>query len=148
MVHLPVEMSGSKAEVARVREALRSLIDLSGLSRREIEKRLSAQGSGVDLTRLLAGRFEIKLRHILDIAQVIDIHPLEFFRLTFKEPEERSPLLQRVEAVFAPGNLAAGGRRPRARPAAGDADDLPNRLKDLLREVERLLVAAGTDSRE
>jgi hypothetical protein len=135
-------MGGSKAEVVRVREALRSLIDLSGLSRREIEKRLSAQGDGVDVTRLLAGRFEIKLRHVLDIAQVIGIHPLELFRLTFKEPEERSPLLRRVEAVFAPGRLAPG-RLPRARPAEGDIEDLRQRLQELMREVERLSAAAG-----
>jgi hypothetical protein len=141
-------MSGNQAEVTRAREALRSLIDLSGMSRREIENRLSLQGSGVDLTRLLAGRFEIKLRHILDITKVIGLHPLEFFRLIFQEPEERSPLLQRVEAVFAPGTLAAPGRQPRSRPVAPQLDDLPQRLEALVREVERLWAETGRGRRE
>jgi hypothetical protein len=56
--------SARKADIHRTLQALRHLIDLSELSRREIEKRLAARGAGVSLTRLLAGRYEIKLRHL------------------------------------------------------------------------------------
>jgi hypothetical protein len=110
--------------VHRLREALRGLIDLSGLSRRQIEQRLSALGRGIDLTRLLKGRFEMKVRHVLDLSDVLGIHPLELFRLVFREPQERSPLLQQVQALFAPEHLlppppgqAAGQPPPSAHPA-------------------------------
>ncbi|HEY6323015.1 MAG TPA: hypothetical protein VJA16_15805 [Thermoanaerobaculia bacterium] len=100
-----------------MREALSSLIDLSDLSRREIERRLAGQGSGVDLNRLLAGKFELKLFQLLDVLQVLDIHPLEFFRLIFKDPEKRNPLLERMQALFASLRLPAAERLPSGRPA-------------------------------
>lgn len=121
-----------------MRQALRNLIGLSGLSRREIEKLLSAQGDGVNLTRLLAGAYEMKVRHVLDITRALGIHPLEFFRLIFEEPEQPSPLLQRVETVFRPGRPAAAGRRPRVRPPKGDVEALRQYVLELMRDMERL----------
>jgi hypothetical protein len=137
--------SGSRANVTRVREALRSLIDLSLLSRREVEKRLAASGGSIDVTRLLAGRFEIKLRHVFDLLQVIEIHPLEFFRLIFKEPSDKSALLQRVEAVFAPRAPVAPRATPA--PAAGDVEQLRQSLEQLQREVARLSADIGETRR-
>jgi hypothetical protein len=131
-------MGGSKAEVARVREALSSLIDLSDLSRREIERRLAGQGSGVDLNRLLAGKFELKLFQLIDVLQVLDIHPLEFFRLIFKEPEQRNPLLQRMQVLFASVRPAAAARPPSGRPAEKDLEELRHRLDQLAQLVEHL----------
>jgi hypothetical protein len=136
--------SPGKAAATRVREALRALIDLSGLSRREIERRLSQQGGGIDLTRLLTGRFEIKLRHLLDVAHVIGIHPLELFRLCFREPPAPSPLLVRVKAVFAPGRLEPAPRPPAAPPAAGDLQDLRRRVDQLAQLLAKLSAAAAT----
>ena len=133
--------SPGQAETARVREALRSLIDLSGLSRREIEKRLAEQGAGIDVTRLLMGRFEIKLRHLLDIGRIIGIHPLELFRLCFHEPAAPSPLLAKVEAVFAPGWRRPAMRPAGARPAAGEIEDLRRRVEELARELAELSAA-------
>jgi hypothetical protein len=131
-------MGGSKAEVARVREALSSLIDLSDLSRREIERRLASQGSGVDLNRLLAGKFELKLFQLLDVLQILDIHPLEFFRLIFKEPEQRNPLLERMQALFASARASAAGRPPGGRPAEKDLEEVRRRLDQLAQLVEHL----------
>lgn len=131
-------MGGSKAEVARVREALSSLIDLSDLSRREIERRLVGQGSGVDLNRLLAGKFELKLFQLLDVLQILDIHPLEFFRLIFKEAEQRNPLLERMQALFGPARPSAAARLPSTRPAEKDLEELRHRVDQLAQLVEQL----------
>jgi len=131
-------MSGSKEEVARVREALNSVIDLSDLSRREIERRLARQGSGMDLNRLLGGRFELKLFQVLDVLGVLDIHPLEFFRLVFKEPEKRNPLLERMQALFASVRPPAAARPPGGRPAEKDLEELRRRVDQLAQWVEQL----------
>jgi hypothetical protein len=131
-------MGGSKADVARAREALNSLIDLSDLSRREIERRLARQGSGMDLNRLLSGKFELKLYQVLDVIRVLDIHPLEFFRLVFKEPEQRSPLLERMQALFASVKPPAAARPPSGRPGEKDFEELRRRVDQLTHLVEQL----------
>jgi hypothetical protein len=132
-------MGGSKAEVDLVRDALRGLIDLSGRTRREVERQLAVEGGGVDLTRLLGGKLDPKLRHVLDICRVIDLHPLEFFRLVFKEPEQPSSLLQRLEALFSPGRPPAITLTPRVQAANEDLGALLERhVAALVRLVEAL----------
>jgi hypothetical protein len=131
-------MGGSKEEVARVRETLNSVIDLSDLSRREIERRLARQGAGLDLNRLLGGKFELKLFQVLDVLGVLDIHPLEFFRLVFKEPEKRNPLLERMQALFASVRPAAAARPPGGRREEKDLEELRRRVDQLAQLVEQL----------
>ena len=130
-------MGDSKEGVARVRKALDGLVDLSGLSRREIERRLAQRGSGFDVSRLLVGRFDIKLHQLLDILCVLEIHPVEFFLLIFKEPERRSPLLARVQALFASGESV---RQPGPGRGDGDLNDLRRRLDEMEKRIEQLRV--------
>jgi hypothetical protein len=129
-------MDVSKAEVTRVRMALSSLVDVSGLSRREIARRLARQGSGLDVSRLLGGQLELKLRQVLDILRVLEIHPVEFFRLIFKEPEVRSPLLERLQVLFAAGRPPVNSRHPR--PTEKDLDDFHRRLDEMAQLIEQL----------
>jgi hypothetical protein len=129
-------MVSSQADVARVREVLASLVDLSGLSRREVERRLAQQGCGLDVSRLLGGKFELKLHQMLDIIRVLEIHPVELFRLIFKEPEVRSPLLERVQALFAGGKPQLGPRHLRL--TEKDLDELRRRLDEVTQLVEQL----------
>jgi hypothetical protein len=131
-------MGGSKADVARVRDALSSIIDLSELSRREIERRLARQGIGVDLNRLLGGKFELKLFQVLDVLRVLDIHPVEFFRLIFKEPEQRNPLIEGMQALFASVRPPAAPRPPSGRPGEKDLEELRRRVDQLAQLVEQL----------
>ncbi len=131
-------MGGSEADVARVRETLARLIEISGLSRREIERRLALEGRGIDLTRLLAGRFELKLRQVLDLIQVLEVHPLELFRLIYTEPERRSPLLARVQAIFTSAKPGTGAERGGTRPVEREVEDLRRQVADLSRAVEAM----------
>ncbi|HLX09428.1 MAG TPA: hypothetical protein VKY89_16365 [Thermoanaerobaculia bacterium] len=131
-------MGVSNADVSRAREALSSLIDLSELSRREIERRLSRQGCGLDLNRLLSGKFELRLRQILDVIRVLDIHPLEFFRLVFKEPERRNPLLEKMQTLFASVRPPAVAGPMGGRPAEKDLEELRHRVDQLAQLVEQL----------
>ncbi|HVT18889.1 MAG TPA: hypothetical protein VHQ90_22225 [Thermoanaerobaculia bacterium] len=71
----------SRPDVERVRTVLRHLIDLSGLSRHKLQKRLRDDGNGAYLAGVLNGRLQLKLRHVLDLVRVLDLQPLELFRL-------------------------------------------------------------------
>jgi hypothetical protein len=157
------EASDSAAEVARLREALRRLIDLSPLSRREVERRLAALGGGVNLTHLLAGDCELKVRHVLDVVEVLDMHPFEFFALTLGEPRRPSELLRRIQAAFPlrrrlrgaratdhdpPQPAAAQESQPRA--SAATVVRMGETLRSLIRlsplsqcDIEKRLAAGG-----
>jgi len=55
-----------------------TLIDLSMMSRRELERRMVERGVGVDLGRVLKGRLQLRFCHVAAICQALDLHPLEF----------------------------------------------------------------------
>jgi len=131
-------MGGSNTDVSRAREALSSIIDLSELSRREIERRLAREGCGLDLNRLLGGKFELKLHQVLDVIRVLDIHPLEFFRLVFKEPERRNPLLEKMQTLFAAVKPVTAAQPAGGRPAERDLEELRRRVDQLAQLVEQL----------
>jgi 8-oxo-dGTP pyrophosphatase MutT (NUDIX family) len=131
-------MPGSEAEVERARATLRHLIDLSGLSRREVARRLLEERSGLDLGRLLCGRLDLKLRHALDISRVLGLHPLEFFRLVFKEPGERSPFLRQLEDLLASGPPAATSPPPTPADSTPQPDALRPGPADLARGLQHL----------
>lgn len=98
----------SDAEVARISELLKMAIRMSGASNREIERRLGL--SGGYLSRLFSGGIELKVKHILDISDVIQLDPGEFLQIAFPPHREiRSPtgkklldLVTRIQNVDAP----------------------------------------------
>jgi hypothetical protein len=126
-----------KAEAARVREALRSVIDVAGMSHREIERLLARQGHGFDMNRMLTGRFETKLYQILDVLGVLEIHPVEFFRLVFREPTKQSPILLRMREIF--GAVRPASAPPPSAPEPGvTLDALRRRVEELARQLDQL----------
>ena len=129
----------SKAEVARLREALRSIIDVAGMSQRAIERSLAARGQGFDMNRLLAGRFDLKLYQILDVLGVLEIHPVEFFRLVFKEPTKQSEILLRMREIFGAARPAAAVAPPPSAPRPElTLDGLHRRVEELARQLDQL----------
>ena len=127
-----------KAEAARVREALRSIIDVAGMSLREIERRLTRQGHGFDINRMLTGRFETKLHQILDVLGVLEIHPVEFFRLVFKEPTKQSAILLRMREIFGAVRPAAAAPPPSAPRPEATLEALQRRVEELARQLDQL----------
>jgi hypothetical protein len=130
----------SKAEAARVREALRSIIDVAGISHREIERRLARQGHGFDMNRMLTGRFETKLHQVLDVLGVLEIHPVEFFRLVFKEPTKQSPILLRMREIFGAVRTpaAAVAPSPSAPRPEVTIEALRRQVEELARQLDQL----------
>ncbi|HWN45421.1 MAG TPA: helix-turn-helix transcriptional regulator [Thermoanaerobaculia bacterium] len=68
-------------EVRRAAKLLDALIQVTGESQEELERRLEA--SPGYLGRLLAGRVELKLRHILAVLRVLEIEPSLFFKTLY-----------------------------------------------------------------
>ncbi|MGH9362346.1 MAG: helix-turn-helix domain-containing protein, partial [Thermoanaerobaculia bacterium] len=69
------------AEVTRVKDLLKTVVRVAGMSHREMERKLG-QSPGY-LSRLFAGAIELKLRHIIEILSLIDVEPAEFFQLAY-----------------------------------------------------------------
>lgn len=70
-------------EVHRAAKLLEALIQVTGVSPKEVEKRLEA--SPGYLGRLLSGRVELKLRHILALLRILEIEPALFFQTLYPE---------------------------------------------------------------
>ncbi|MFL6292587.1 MAG: hypothetical protein ACJ759_16970, partial [Thermoanaerobaculia bacterium] len=70
-------------EVRRAAKLLEALIQVTGASPEELEKRLEASPGYVG--RLLSGRVELKLRHILAFLRILEIEPALFFQTLYPE---------------------------------------------------------------
>jgi hypothetical protein len=110
-------MPDSEAQLRRMREVLGKLIQLSDMTRVEIGERL---GGGPHLVRrILHGDTELKARHILEIAELIGIRPIEFFHIVFEgEPARPSPLIEKMGDLAAELDAYRAGAMGREREAA------------------------------
>jgi transcriptional regulator with XRE-family HTH domain len=130
-------MGENETYVERARALLSRLVEVSGMSRREVKRRLGEQGSDTELARLLNGRLEPKLRHVVELCRVLGIHPLEFFRMVWKEPATRSPFLRRLDDLT--GDRIQPSRRTLpASSLAADLDEVRRLVVKLSVEVEEL----------
>jgi hypothetical protein len=135
-------------EVRRARQILVDLIELSGMSLREVASRLLDEDVATDVSRLLVGKLDLKLRHILAITRVIGLDPAIFFILLLPEPEA-SPLLDKIRPVLNAEKRRL--RRAAARLTPGDpTEDLePVRrvAKDLIEQLlEFIAETSGSDA--
>jgi hypothetical protein len=132
----PEQTAGSPTdrEVDRARDLLREFIERSGLSRNQVERRLLERGAGTDLGRLLRGSLDLKLRHILDICQAIELDANEFFNVAFSQATGRSPLLERLERLVAPARILPDAR----------SSEVQGQLRELAERVSALTLAIET----
>ncbi len=86
--------------LARAREALRVLLALADISYAEASRRM---GEGCDTAHwVLAGRTDLKLRHILALCRVLELDPGEFFAMTYRLPAEPTARLAQVQGLLGP----------------------------------------------
>lgn len=77
-------------EVLRFARLLELVVRVSRMSTRELERRLEM--STGTLNRIFSGKVELKLRHILDIHEALELPPEEFFKMAYsKNPETATP---------------------------------------------------------
>lgn len=115
---------------------LRNAIRISGVTNRKIERRLGmSQGS---LSRLLAGGIELKVKHILDIVEILGLPPGDFFRIAYPdEPQATSALHVFHKAL----SQRAGGKNENEPPPSAIAQEqieamVAKALRKLLLNVE------------
>jgi len=88
---LPIE-----DDVRRATKLLETVMQASGLTRKELDQKLSA-GPGY-VSQVLTGRMELKMRHILAILRALHIEPSLFFQTLY--PEARQSTDQTVMEEF------------------------------------------------
>lgn len=125
-----------KAEIQRVLDLLRMLIRISGLSNREVERRLKLSPSY--LSRLFGGYLEVKLEHVLGISRALGLKPAEFFAFAYPEgPLEPSEAYQRIRNVLQTLQPTRP-EPPAAKPEpAITAEEVERRIQEALRQVFR-----------
>ena len=127
-------MADAKTEqLARV---LKLLIRFSKIQNQELEKKLGF--SGGYMSRLLSGRIDIKISHVLDIADSLGMLPQEIFSIAFPASSPGpSPGLRNVHKMLphlVPAAMAPAPPPPPA-PPPFDVDRLHRKLEDSLSET-------------
>jgi len=80
----------SKKEAARVLEALRRLIRVSGLSQRKVEQKVGF--SKGYLSQLFAQNLDLKYWHVVAVLRALDEPPQRFFAELYSRPSRHSAL--------------------------------------------------------
>ncbi len=111
-------------EVRRIARLLESVVKLSRVPVREVERRVE-YGAGT-LNRLFNGRIELKVRHILEILDAVDMNPESFFQIVFRREEDQGELAAQIL-----GALRSQGYTP-SQPDLSDAisdEELDRRIE-------------------
>ncbi len=108
-------------EVRGAAKLLEALIQVMGVSPEELEMRLEASPGYVG--RLLSGRVELKLRHILAILRILEIEPALFFQTLYPEAGPAGGMVQLDELRQRLTALGVGCEPTAPKPEVG-MDDL------------------------
>ena len=104
----------------RFRGALRTAIRLSGVSNREIERRLRL--SNGYLTRLLNGQIELRVALVLNVCRVIGLPVGAFFKALYPT-EAASPLTRGLAQLHPGAGQGVGGAAGLVRQIRAVLDD-------------------------
>jgi hypothetical protein len=77
-----------------ISKTLSLIIDLSGLSRREIASRL---GGDYGVRRILDGSPELRVRQLLSFADAVEMKPIEILRIALGDDGRPSPMALRLQ---------------------------------------------------
>lgn len=115
------------SQMKELLQVLAEAVRASRLKRREVERALGL--SNGSLGRWLDGSIDIRLRHLLGLAEILDVPPGDFLELGF--PDLNSKARRRLADWMRPGQA------PSSKQAAGDLPRTTEELKALIREVLR-----------
>lgn len=123
-------------EVNRIVDLLRTVVKMSGISVSEIERRME-QSAGY-LSRLWSGAIGVKLGHVYEILEAIELDPAEFFRLAYPhDPYEPSPTGRRLRDFVSRFQTPVPARQETAPSAT------PEQIGELLAGLRQLLEERG-----
>jgi len=108
----------AKPRAEQLTEVLKVLLRFSKVRHRDIEKKLGL--SGGYMSRLLSGKIDLKISHVLSLAEILDIRLHELFAIAYPEDGARrpSPGLQHIRSVFPSLVPPALGPDPEEEPVA------------------------------
>lgn len=125
-------------EVVRLTNLLSAAVKFSNITQREVERKLGL--SSGSLSRLFSGGIELKIKHVLDVCEVIGFPPSRFFRAAYPQRDEESGdawRLQRLLEQLHPGK----DREPAAaRPEPEEPEPAP--ANPTQADIERMVMAA------
>ena len=127
-------------EVVRLTNLLSAAVKFSNITQREVERKLGL--SSGSLSRLFSGGIELKIKHILDVCEVIGFAPSRFFRAAYPQRDEESGdawRLQRLLEQLHPGK----DRDPAAlRPELEEQEAAAPMANPTQADIERMVMAA------
>ena len=123
-------------EVARLTNLLSAAVKFSNVTQREVERKLGL--SSGSLSRLFSGGIELKIKHILDVCQVISFPPARFFRAAYPHREEDSGEAWRLQRLLE--QLHPNKDRERDQNLDGFPADAPANPSQ--EDIERMVMAA------
>jgi hypothetical protein len=134
-----VSAESARAETNRILELLTTVVRISGIPLNEIERRMDL-ASGY-LSKLWGRSLTFKIGHLFQILEVIQLDPVEFFRLAYpQEKPQPSPTGQKVRDLA----TKLQGSVPRPQPPAFTPEQLDEALISKLRELLTAQTAATT----
>lgn len=123
-------------EVVRLTNLLSAAVKFSNITQREVERKLGL--SSGSLSRLFSGGIELKVKHILDVCEVIGFSPSRFFHAAYPQREEETGEAWRLQRLLEQLHPAQGTEppepEPEPQPAAAPG---PSQA-----EIERMVLAA------
>ena len=123
-------------EVVRLTNLLSAAVKFSNITQREVERKLGL--SSGSLSRLFSGGIELKIKHILDICEVIGFPAARFFHAAYPQREEESGEAWRLQRLLEQLHPAKEERQPVTNAEeASAASQAPSQA-----EIERMVLAA------
>jgi hypothetical protein len=114
-------------EIQRIAEVLATVVRISGRTRQSLEDRMRLS-SGY-LSKILGGTVELRVRHILMIAEAVGLSPGDVFRVAYPQPESSGEEARRLLAGI---RAALGQRGPRPEPSVNFDEEVKRSLGRLL----------------
>lgn len=124
-------------EVVRLTNLLSAAVKFSNITQREVERKLGL--SSGSLSRLFSGGIELKIKHILDICEVIGFPPARFFHAAYPQREEESGEAWRLQRLLEQLHPA---KEERQQPAASPEENAASPQAPSQAEIERMVLAA------
>ena len=127
-------------EVVRLTNLLSAAVKFSNVTQREVERKLGL--SSGSLSRLFSGGIELKLKHVLDVCEVIGFPPSRFFRAAYPQRDEESGDAWRLQRLLE--QLHPGKDREPAAPRPEIEEPAPPKpiQNPSQADIERMVMAA------
>jgi transcriptional regulator with XRE-family HTH domain len=124
-------------EVRRATKLLETVMQASGLTRKDLDQKLGA-GPGY-VSQVLTGRMELKFRHILAVLRALEVEPNVFFQTLY--PEHRPATDAVVMEEFLRRFQKLGFGTPSAPPPSPAVD--PRELEQMIQNAVRAALTAS-----